>query len=69
MELKIRIVVVLFLVLIASTGCASTRPTLVHLEDADYHEMNEGDSYTTDRHGFFLSDYSLEEIVKVRVGK
>ena len=48
------------------TGCGRT--VKVHLIDKeDFIEVEKGETYTTDRDGYFLSDYALEEIAQARL--
>lgn len=56
----------LLLASISSIGCART--TVLHpIEKSDIFSMESGKSYTPEKTGWFLSDYYMEEVAKVKV--
>ena len=58
--------VLLLVASIGLEGCA--RAIILHpIDKEDIMEMKQGEPYTSDRDGYFLSDYYLEEIVKAKV--
>jgi len=51
-------------------GCANLRSVVLHpIDQADFSRVEAGKPYTSDRDGYFLSDYYLEEVARARVDK
>ena len=67
MVLKRGIVVGSLLLSIALTGCASRDIILHPIQQSDIQPMKEGEAYTPEKDGYFLSDYYLEEVMKAKV--
>lgn len=62
--------VILVLLLVASTaliGCS--RITLHLIEKTDIMSMPEGESYTPEKEGWFVSNEYMKEVMRARVGK
>lgn len=52
------------------SGCASLTQkniTLYPIEQTDIFSMNEGDSYTAPKNGWFVSEFWMEEVAKAKV--
>ena len=65
--LKLVIPVLLPLLCLVLTGCASIR--LYPIEKQDIVVMKKDSSYTPDRDGFFLSNLYMTEVMKAKVDK
>jgi len=59
--------VLLLTALIGSAGCSNV--TLHPILKQDIVEMKQGEPYTPDRHGYFLSDLYVKEVMQAKVEK
>ena len=70
MALKIKMLVVLLLASTVLTGCSGLRPVILHpIEKADIFRVETGKQFTSEKDGWFISDFYLEEVMKARIGE
>ena len=75
MELKKKTVqkLLLVLILLIVNGCTIVRPIVLHpIEKSDIFAIDKNikiGNITTEKDGYFLSEYYLEEVVKAKVTK
>lgn len=54
--------------LIGFSGCASTKNIVLHpIEKSDIFSVKSGESFTSEKDGWFLSDQYVEEVMKAKV--
>ena len=63
---NIKILAVLLLVLTSSTGCKGSI-ILNPIEKTDIFFVEKGTSFTSEKDGYFLSEFYLDEIVQAKV--
>ena len=56
-------------ILIGISSCAYNKIILHPIDKVDIVKMAKGQSYTSEKDGWFISDYYLEQVVKAKVEK
>ena len=69
MELRKKILVLSLLALTVFIGCSWRQVILHPIEKSDIFRMEEGVEYVSEKDGYFVSDYYVEEVMKVKVGE
>ena len=67
---KLRILALLLLALTLLVGCSSLRTVVLHpIEKSDIFAVEKNKPFTSEKDGWFLSDFYVEEVMKAKVGK
>ena len=60
-------IVILLALLLALQGCGSRQIILYPIDKQDIVKISQGENYTPDRDGYFLSDFYIDEIAQAKV--